>query len=263
MLQEKDLKRGVCIVEQTDNLYREGVIMYINSFYDCEKNCKKICYDILWFIRNIKDNTFFTEYDRVSFNQICDLDLAIIPHFCSINNLYFVLKRYTELGAFKGVSVSKTYYDNYYDDKEENPKNTFLHLKTIQNTFIEIVIHDPTSLFEDYENPYVWVNEFDSVNELSLNSDLYGNYSKNVSLIELSNNNLGEIENLLFDFDKYNQITITGVGFSSDFITEIIICDFKTEDERITFGNGVILEEIFEDELYKDYVDVFNFLKNL
>lgn len=172
MLQEENLKVGTCITKIQRGAVCEGVITDIDEIGFRS-------YNILWYIRNDKTTNFkfYMISEEVVFQNIENCDIAPVPHFCSVSNLYCVLDK---------LNVELNSCSLFYTMENSEVLDLFIHLRGQNGQFIEIVVAG------DMVEPYVWLNVVSNVDELSIDESMeeddfsFAGVNTDIILLDLS-----------------------------------------------------------------------------
>lgn len=241
MLQEKDLKEGVCIVKplytyvkmELDNMM-EGVIIQVN-------NAKtQTSYKVLWYEElddcciNTKTGLQFSVYtETLTFRDFKNCELAIVPHFCSVENVYKILNKYAHNGTFEAMVVRKVPYvtDNY-------SLTYYVYLKINNNKYIQVVIFDKHHYRTHTKTLYAWVKEFDTIEELQIAHQPHSTIMID-DIIEL------------YDAKEFSEYCIEKAGLPNSYVSEIY-GGFMLENRNPEDGWLCFNFMDFDDSNYRD-----------
>lgn len=195
MLQDEYLKIGTCIISQK---LEEGVIVAEYHFQN------DVTYEVLFMVNN--NTHYFSNTKIISSKDLkANYNLAYFPHFCRIDYLYSILQKYSNNKfVFLGLCDYKSKWNNSYTQ--------YLYLLTIRKTFLEIII---CNRIQKEKEPFIWINEYNFVEDLYLNDTSYLFINKEVTLFNIE------------EIDCYKD-KIFGIYFSDKNQNEIAIGKNKT-----------------------------------
>lgn len=206
-----DLKVGLCIHADYDDDIMEGVITDIvkNDVY------------VTWF-RNY-GSSYFSEsvkYGTIPYINTCissnSWRLSPNPHFCKIENLYDILKKYIKQDNIELLAIS------------EDDETSFIYLKN-GNKLLEIVVCN------GYNMPVIRIEEIEDLNDMHLTLASYLIY-KNVKIFNFYETLYGVI---FHDKNKYIQLTILQAN------PDTIIANVASTD---------CSKELFSDDEFFEYI---------
>lgn len=155
----KDIKKGLCV----DMDSGEGVIMEESKEYR-DKH-----YHILYFLNGENQSGKIAVHETtMSEKALQHYDVACIPKFIDICNLYNVLCKYSPTGEFTLIGTA------FIEENRTLSQNAtyFIYLKT-EDKYLEIRVCYRESGFHF---PCVWVKEYDNVSDMDINSNISYNY---------------------------------------------------------------------------------------
>lgn len=233
---------GTCVIQYIDDGIAEGVVVEIK-----DKECI-----ILWFDQHL--NAMNSDHVAV-FEKKYDItknmswQYAIIPHFCKIENLYSILRKYSYHNYFYllGVGISSK------DERNQYNKVDFVYLKTLNNTYLEIMIcyrylHMWTG------EPIIWINEYKNLNQL--NFYITTDYFHDKDIVKLKLMNVTDI------FDDFEVLDMNGIKLIDEKERQkIVICRPTKEellDSRVNGFKSVYNDKVFGEDKYS-FIDFLQY----
>lgn len=144
----RDCYEGLCVINEYGD---EGVVVYAN-------NTGRVVVTLERFFNDkLERNGYFSNTSGYYEGEVeHKLEMAIVPHFCFVENVYSILEKYLKDKEFYLFGCATVY--------EENKHMTdSLYLK-IEDKYMEIVICYWNGDIE--KEPVIWINEVENIQDL-------------------------------------------------------------------------------------------------
>lgn len=216
-----EIKIGTCFSGQK----LEGVIINIDDAKD-EVHC---------IVNYVNDNRYFnrmygSKEAVVRMRDMSIFDITYEPHFCSMANLFSVMKKHI-------TKYEKIYLIGTANFRKINQgiMTDYVYFLTENNTIIELNICYPTQHM-NYYVPYIWIKEFTNCNEVHFPDDATYYFNKDAHSIHVRYYNL---------FDKNSDVN--GITFCEEMLKPLITivsdyglkiyASFQEQDKEEFFEN--------------------------
>lgn len=244
MLQEEDLKIGTCFMVSTVLGDKECVLYNIK-----ENSMGKYYHYLTGNFLNFSNYCSCMDIHKCEFSDFIDPELAVVPHFYRLDNLYSVLSMYSN--TFDSIDYYKLkgrYVRNGHEDKM-----SVLRFRKGEKV-VEVIVNENTTPFPEYSNPYVWIQEYpspDDVMEIHIGVDLGMKrefHENNVSIFDLNKISFSEVSDMFlttFDCNMWQPMfsSMHGLAIKTGNQTVAFVYDLETEKQRVRLGNGTYYNE--------------------
>lgn len=156
-----NIKIGTCIINNTENFIEEGIVFDV--YLDYSLKTEQVC-DILWFKSFKREKKCSFKIVKNMYVKDMDYEIAINPHFCSIEKLFENFNKYKNINENLEINNYMLLGCNMI-----RTSALISYFKT-GNCFCEIA-----GLFSNafQKNNYVYINEANSLEDLHFNNIVY------------------------------------------------------------------------------------------
>ncbi len=250
-----DIKKGTMFLGGDNHLGKhftevfEGIVLDVNN--DAFRDISSVTMQTVVIKSNNPKNIGKMELFTFLIDDLEDYLIAP-THFVAMENLYKVLHSFNpsdcyssfRFGQINSIGESLPIHSLF---DEEEPMYSVAILQTNDNHYIQIIIQQETYCIPEYENKFVWINIVDDEKDLLIQQNVVLD-AENLLVYALDDVKIEDcfqndkLMSFFGDTFSLNQKTLNdfrGIGITKNNDLKVIIFDTATEEERVTWGNGI------------------------